>query len=83
MPHATVHSSLVAEAWLAWHSMHRSMMWFLGIIFNIMVTITTEKRGDWALQVFRYLWFVFLQVVLTTIKIIFQGMYVVALVTDF
>merc|ERR1719251_392413 len=29
MPHATVHSSLVAEAWLAWHSMHRSMMWFL------------------------------------------------------
>ena len=60
MPHATVHSSLVAEAWLAWHSMHRSMMWFLGIIFNIMVTITTEKRGDWALQVLRYLWFVFL-----------------------
>ena len=36
MPHATVHSSLVAEAWLAWHSMHRSTMWFLGIIFNIM-----------------------------------------------
>lgn len=27
-PHATVHSSLVAEAWFAWHSMHRSMMWF-------------------------------------------------------
>merc|ERR1719175_574570 len=28
IPHATVHSSEVAEAWLAWHSMHRSMMWF-------------------------------------------------------
>ena len=28
IPHATVHSSDVAEAWLAWHSMHRSMMWF-------------------------------------------------------
>lgn len=27
-PQATVHSSLVAEAWLAWHSMQRSMMWF-------------------------------------------------------
>jgi hypothetical protein len=26
IPHATVHSSLVAEAWLAWHSMQRSMM---------------------------------------------------------
>eukprot|EP00307_Rebecca_sp_RCC1486_P012343 CAMPEP_0119434086 /NCGR_PEP_ID=MMETSP1335-20130426/50488_1 /TAXON_ID=259385 /ORGANISM="Chrysoculter rhomboideus, Strain RCC1486" /LENGTH=371 /DNA_ID=CAMNT_0007459937 /DNA_START=234 /DNA_END=1349 /DNA_ORIENTATION=+ len=26
-PHATVHSSEVADAWLAWHSMHRSMMW--------------------------------------------------------
>merc|ERR1719333_1726929 len=29
IPQATVHSSLVALAWLAWHSMHRSMMWFL------------------------------------------------------
>merc|ERR1719317_1848131 len=28
IPQATVHSSLVALAWLAWHSMHRSMMWF-------------------------------------------------------
>ena len=28
IPHATVHSSDVAEAWLAWHSMHKSMMWF-------------------------------------------------------
>jgi hypothetical protein len=27
MPQATVHSSLVAEAWFAWHSMQRSMMW--------------------------------------------------------
>lgn len=27
MPQATVHSSLVADAWLAWHSMQRSMMW--------------------------------------------------------
>lgn len=26
-PHATVHSSVVALPWLAWHSMHRSMMW--------------------------------------------------------
>merc|ERR1719211_903903 len=29
IPQATVHSSLVALAWLAWHSMHKSMMWFL------------------------------------------------------
>jgi hypothetical protein len=28
MPQATVHSSLVADAWLAWHSMHKSMIWF-------------------------------------------------------
>ncbi len=28
IPQATVHSSLVAEAWFAWHSMQRSMMWF-------------------------------------------------------
>lgn len=28
MPQATVHSSDVADAWLAWHSMQRSMMWF-------------------------------------------------------
>lgn len=27
-PQATVHSSLVADAWLAWHSMHKSIMWF-------------------------------------------------------
>lgn len=27
IPQATVHSSLVAEAWLAWQSMQRSMMW--------------------------------------------------------
>lgn len=26
-PQATVHSSLVALAWLAWHSMQRSIMW--------------------------------------------------------
>jgi hypothetical protein len=25
-PQATVHSSLVADAWFAWHSMQRSMM---------------------------------------------------------
>ena len=27
VPHATVHSSLLAPDWLAWHSMHRSIMW--------------------------------------------------------
>lgn len=27
IPHATVHSSLVVVAWLAWQSMHRSIMW--------------------------------------------------------
>lgn len=27
-PQATVHSSEDAEAWFAWHSMQRSMMWF-------------------------------------------------------
>lgn len=26
-PHATVHSAHVADVWLAWHSMHRSIMW--------------------------------------------------------
>ena len=47
MPHATVHSSLVAEAWLAWHSMHRSMMWFLGIILNsiLMGTLYIVKKS--------------------------------------
>lgn len=28
IPQATVHSSLAAEAWLAWHSIQRSMIWF-------------------------------------------------------
>lgn len=28
IPQATVHSSLVAAPWLAWHSMQRSMIWF-------------------------------------------------------
>lgn len=27
-PQATVHSSLVADAWFAWHSIHRSIIWF-------------------------------------------------------
>ena len=30
-PQATLHSSLVADAWFAWHSMHRSIIWFLHI----------------------------------------------------
>jgi len=28
-PQATVHSSLVTDAWFAWHSIHKSIMWFL------------------------------------------------------
>lgn len=28
MPQATVQSSVVAEAWFAWHSMHKSIVWF-------------------------------------------------------
>lgn len=27
IPQATVHSSDVAEAWFAWQSMHKSMIW--------------------------------------------------------
>ena len=42
MPQATVHSSLVAEAWLAWHSIHRSMMWFLGYtVYTVQCTRCT------------------------------------------
>lgn len=41
-PQATVHSSLVADAWLAWHSMHRSMMWFRQI-----AQLSTTMSGRW------------------------------------
>merc|ERR1719431_2134241 len=44
MPQATVHSSLVAEAWLAWHSMHRSMMWFLQMV-QLSTTMSQAHRA--------------------------------------
>lgn len=45
-PQATVHSSLVAEAWLAWHSMHKSMMWFLQIAqLSTTISICEEIRS--------------------------------------
>jgi hypothetical protein len=44
MPHATVHSSLVAEAWLAWHSMQRSMMW-LRQMAQLSTTMSHAQRA--------------------------------------
>lgn len=44
-PQATVHSSLVAEAWLAWHSIQRSMMWFLQIA-QLSTTISTISQTN-------------------------------------
>jgi hypothetical protein len=44
MPQATVHSSLVADAWLAWHSMHRSMMW-LRQIAQLSTTMSQAQRA--------------------------------------
>merc|ERR1719340_141096 len=44
IPQATVHSSLVALAWLAWHSMHRSMMWFLQMA-QLSTTISQAHRA--------------------------------------
>lgn len=43
-PQATVHSSLVAEAWLAWHSMHKSIMWFLQIA-QLSTTMSHAQRA--------------------------------------
>jgi len=43
-PHATVHSSLVALAWFAWHSMQRSIMWFLQIA-QLSTTISHAQRA--------------------------------------
>lgn len=45
-PQATVHSSLVALAWLAWHSMHRSMMW-LRQIAQLSTTISGSNNKMW------------------------------------
>lgn len=42
-PQATVHSSLVAEAWLAWHSMHRSIMW-LRQMAQLSTTMSAESK---------------------------------------
>lgn len=44
-PQATVHSSLVAEAWLAWHSIQRSMMWFLQIA-QLSTTMSTTSKTN-------------------------------------
>src|SRR5690242_2647656 len=44
MPQATVHSSLVAEAWLAWHSMQRSMMW-LRQMAQLSTTMSQAQRA--------------------------------------
>jgi len=44
IPHATVHSSLVADAWLAWHSMQRSIIWFLQIA-QLSTTMSQAQRA--------------------------------------
>jgi hypothetical protein len=44
MPQATVHSSLVAEAWFAWHSMQRSMMW-LRQMAQLSTTMSHAQRA--------------------------------------
>merc|ERR1719317_467914 len=44
IPQATVHSSLVALAWFAWHSMHRSMIWFLQIA-QLSTTISQAHKA--------------------------------------
>lgn len=41
-PQATVHSSLVADAWFAWHSIHRSIIWFRQIA---QLSTTISKTG--------------------------------------
>ena len=43
-PHATVHSSDDAEPWFAWHSIHRSMMWFRQIA-QLSTTMSGECEG--------------------------------------
>lgn len=42
-PQATVHSSLVALAWFAWHSIQRSMMW-LRQIAQLSTTMSQAQR---------------------------------------
>ena len=44
IPQATVHSSEVTEAWLAWHSMQRSMMW-LRQIAQLSTTMSQAQRA--------------------------------------
>ena len=46
-PHATVHSSDDADPWLAWHSMHRSIMWLRQIaqLSTTMSVQVGETRG--------------------------------------
>jgi len=44
IPQATVHSSLVADAWLAWHSMQRSMMW-LRQMAQLSTTMSHAQRA--------------------------------------
>jgi hypothetical protein len=44
MPQATVHSSLVADAWFAWHSMQRSMMW-LRQMAQLSTTMSHAQRA--------------------------------------
>lgn len=44
IPQATVHSSVVAAPWLAWHSIHRSMMWFRQMA-QLSTTISQAHRA--------------------------------------
>lgn len=53
-PQATVHSSLVADAWFAWHSMHKSMMW-LRQIAQLSTTISVYKhKAKWTKLVWQF-----------------------------
>jgi len=44
IPQATVHSSFTAEAWFAWHSIHRSMIW-LRQIAQLSTTMSHAHRA--------------------------------------
>lgn len=49
-PQATVHSSLVADAWFAWHSMHKSIMW-LRQMAQLSTTISVVAKRKTRIQI--------------------------------
>jgi hypothetical protein len=61
IPQATVHSSEVADAWLAWQSMHRSMMW-LRQMAQLSTTMSHAQRATAFHCIFREYSFILLSV---------------------